>query len=292
MTLNRRRFLTISGACLLARPAHARAHRWRGMALGAEAEITIHGPDEIAAPALAEVRDLLKTVESQFSLYDPDSALSRLNRDGFLRAPTAMFRDVLAAADLVHHATGGLFDPTVQPLWNALAERRETASAVDLIGWGRVRNRADRITVAEGQALTLNGIAQGAATDLVTDALKRAGVGKTLVNVGEYRALGGPWRVGVSDPDQGYLGARTLDNGAIATSSPRGTLVQGHEHVLHANAAPVWSTVSVEADDAMIADGFSTALTMAPLEMVRALRGRYGIRRITLIDRKGDLQTV
>ena len=144
-----------------------------------------------------------------------------------------------------------------------------------------------RIALAPGQALTLNGIAQGFATDLVTATLKQAGIEQTLVNVGEFRGLGGPWRLGLRDPEHGYFGTRTLGDGAIATSSPRGTLVQGREHILHREATPLWSTVSVEAENATIADGFSTALTMAPLDVIEAVRGQYGIRRIIVIDRAG-----
>lgn len=292
MSVNRRRFLAISGACLLARPAHARTHRWRGVALGAEAEITIHGPDEIAGPALAQVQAVLEMVERQFSLYDPRSALSRLNREGVLQDPAPMFGALLAAVDMIHRATGGLFDPTVQPLWQALAAGRDAGSATALIGWDRVVVGPERITMTPGQALTLNGIAQGFATDMVTATLKQAGVAQTLVNVGEFSGLGGPWRLGLRDPEHGYYGTRTLQDGAIATSSPRGTLVRGREHILHAEAAPQWSTVSVEAENATIADGFSTALTMAPLDVIEAVRGQYGIRRVTVIDRVGNLRTV
>ena len=292
MNVNRRRFLAISGACLLASPAQARTHRWRGFALGAEAEITIHGPDPIAVPALAHVQSHLTAVEAQFSLFDPQSALSRLNREGVLDAPAKAFRDLLAAVDTVHRATDGLFDPTVQLLWQALAAGRDPATLRHLVGWERVSASSSKVSLGQGQALTLNGIAQGFATDLVTNALKRAGVARTLVNIGEFRGLGGPWRLGISDPEHGLLATRTLGNGAIATSSPQGTLVNGRGHILHQEASPLWSTVSVEAETATIADGLSTALTMAPLDMIETIPGHYGVRRITLIDHAGDLITI
>lgn len=292
MKLNRRRFLSISAACMLATPARAQIHRWQGRALGAEVDITLHAPAEIAEPALDRARGSLDAVMAQFDLFDPASTVSRLNRTGHLDAPDVMFRRLMQACTQVHAATGGLFDPTVQPLWRALAERQPPQAARALIDWSRVRHSAASVTLGEGQALTFNGIAQGFATDLVAEALRDAGLERTLVNIGEFRGTGGPWRLGISDPEIGMIGTRTLTSSAIATSSPKAVPLGGKGHILHGHAKPRWSTVSVEAATATMADGFSTALTMARLEDIRAAVGTFGIRRITLVSDQGDVSRV
>ncbi len=292
MKLNRRRFLSISAACMLATPARAQIHRWQGRALGAEVDITLHAPAEIAEPALDRARGSLDAVMAQFDLFDPASTVSRLNRTGHLDAPDVMFRRLMQACTQVHAATGGLFDPTVQPLWRALAEGQPPEAARALIDWSRVRHSAASVTLGEGQALTFNGIAQGFATDLVAEALRDAGLERTLVNIGEFRGTGGPWRVGISVPEIGLIGTRTLTSSAIATSSPKAVPLGGQGHILHGHAKPRWSTVSVEAATATMADGFSTALTMARLEDIRAAVGTFGIRRITLVSDQGDVSRV
>ena len=292
MKLNRRRFLSISAACMLATPARAQIHRWQGRALGAEVDITLHAPAEIAEPALDRARGSLDAVMAQFDLFDPASTVSRLNRTGHLDAPDVMFRRLMQACTQVHAATGGLFDPTVQPLWRALAEGQPPEAARALIDWSRVRHSAASVTLGEGQALTFNGIAQGFATDLVAEALRDAGLERTLVNIGEFRGTGGPWRLGISDPEIGMIGTRTLTSSAIATSSPKAVPLGGQGHILHGHAKPRWSTVSVEAATATMADGFSTALTMARLEDIRAAVGTFGIRRITLVSDQGDVSSV
>jgi len=292
MKLNRRRFLSISAACMLATPARAQIHRWQGRALGAEVDITLHAPAEIAEPALDRARGSLDAVMAQFDLFDPASTVSRLNRTGHLDAPDVMFRRLMQACTQVHAATGGLFDPTVQPLWRALAERQPPQAARALIDWSRVRHSAASVTLGEGQALTFNEIAQGFATDLVAEALRDAGLERTLVNIGEFRGTGGPWRLGISDPEIGMIGTRTLTSSAIATSSPKAVPLGGQGHILHGHAKPRWSTVSVEAATATMADGFSTALTMARLEDIRAAVGTFGIRRITLVSDQGDVSRV
>lgn len=292
MVVNRRRFLSISAACLVASPAAASTHRWRGQALGADVEITAIGPDAVAAPALRRARGLIAAVEQQFSLFDPASTLSLLNSNGRLDRPAPMFGDLMQAAGRIVKATGGLFDPTMQPLWSAHAMGGDIGAAEASVGWEKLRLDRSSITLGPDQALTFNGIAQGFATDLVSEALRDSGLGQTLVNIGEFRANGGPWHLAISDPEFGMMGMRSLQGGAIATSSPGAMMLQGAGHILHPTARPQWSTVSVEAEDATTADGFSTALCLAPMGVIRGMVGQYGIRRITLVDFSGDLITV
>lgn len=299
MTLSRRRFLTIaaswSGAALTGHAAQARSE-WRGLALGADAHLVLDGPDDATRAVLHDLRELLIHVEAQFSLYDPLSALSRLNRTGELHDPHPDFTQIMALADQVHRVTQGRYDPTVQPLWRALAEGRDPAAARALIGWDRVRITPDRITLAPGQALTLNGLAQGFATDLATALLDHHGLRRGLVNLGEFAARGGPWRVGIADPQYGLMLSRSLTGSAIATSSP-GALSLGRQgHILDPRGhLPVWSTISVEAASAAMADGLSTAGCLMSAADLRRLMSdaatETGVTRLTAIDAQGDLRT-
>ncbi|WP_415918854.1 FAD:protein FMN transferase [Tateyamaria sp. SN6-1] len=288
--IGRRRFLAIA-ASFAATPARAQRHAWTGHAFGAAASIELHGPADAAAAALAKARAAIVDVEGLFSLYDPASALVELNATGTLRAPPP-FETLMRLADTAHQLTGGLFDPSVQPLWRALVEGGDASAARALVGWNRVRMHGGQITLDPGQALTFNGIAQGFATDLVADILSDHGFEHTLVNIGEYRGTGGPWRLGVVDPVHGLLAMRTVAAGAIATSSPLATPVGPHGHIIHHAERPRWSTVSVEADSAALADALSTGLVLADLEVVRHVRQANAVRRITLIDPSGDLITV
>lgn len=295
--ISRRRFIALSAAFAIApRPALARSvNRWRGTALGAEADITLYGPTDWADGLLNDARQILESIDNLFSLHKPTSSLARLNADSVLSEPNRDFHQLLDSVDYVHHLTGGLFDPTVQPLWQALAEGGDTDNARQLIGWHRVKRDGERLELDTGQALTLNGIAQGFATDLIAEAFRRSGAEKTLVNIGEFRSLGGPWQIGISDPVHGLIGKRTLTNRAIATSSPGALSFSGSDtHILDPSGpAPAhWSTVSVEANNATLADGLSTALCHADFETIQTIKKRAPeIRRITLINHDGDLIT-
>ena len=126
----------------------------------------------------------------------------------------------------------------------------------------------------------------------VTEALAVRGASDMLVNIGEFRGTGGPWRLGLSDPKHGHMGTRTITEGAVATSSPAATLIGTESHIMHPIARPKWSTVSVVADSATMADAVSTALVLADLSLIQNLVGQAGIRQITMVDFDGNLTTL
>ena len=287
----RRRFLAITAAAL-AVPGGGRAASWQGRALGAEVSITIRGGGALAARAIEATRQIIARTERLFSLYDADSSLNRLNRTGRLDAPDPWFLALVQSADAAHRLTEGRFDPSVQPLWRALATGGDIGAARAAVGWTRVRFDARRITLAPGQALTFNGIAQGFATDRVAEALTGLGLRDVLVNIGEYRGQGGPWQLGLDDPAHGPLGQITLTDGAVATSSPGALAIGDGSHILLPGASPLWSTVSVSARNATLADSLSTGLCLAPRALVERIASQEDVQAIRLVDRAGDLTTL
>ncbi|AUH64974.1 FAD:protein FMN transferase [Paracoccus zhejiangensis] len=293
--LTRRRFLAVTAFSALARPTQAAPADWQGVVMGADARLTLHGPPGQTGPALTAALARMAQIEDLFSLYRPGSALSRLNAGGRLDDPDPDFLALLRLAGHVHALTEGRFDPTVQPLWRALAEGGDPGPARALIGWDGVRITADRVQLAPGQALTLNGIAQGFAADAVRAVLAQHGLTRALVDLGEFAALGGPWRVGVSDPGLGLVLDRRLQGNAIATSSPTALMLGAAPHILDpaGKTAPIWSTLSVEAENAALADGLSTALCLADRAALAAILRRAGpaVTRITAIAPNGDLIT-
>ena len=289
MMLTRRRLIAISAvlAAFPARAAPEATRLWTGQALGARASIRLAHPDgeAIAARVMAEIDRL----ENILSLYRRESALARLNRDGSLAAPPFELLECLSLAGAVHRASGGRFDPTVQPLWKLWAETaaaggRPDARAVEetrrKIGWDKVELDAAAIRLAPGMALTLNGIGQGYVADRVAALLEAEGLTGILIDTGELRALDGEadWPVRLESGDRLSLRRR-----ALATSAPLGTTFDetGRDgHILDpATGMPTratWRTVSVSAPSAAIADALATAACLMPdAGTVRAMIGGF-----------------
>ncbi len=301
--LTRRRFLSISACMVLAgstrdQPRLPRT-RWQGTALGADVSITLRGPDALTRPLLARLRLEIEAYESRFSLFRADSDITRLNREGHLPDLDARWQDMIARSNRLYHATGGLFDPTIQPLWLAYATGGDIDAARAQVGWDRVAlpGPARRgLRLGEGQALSLNGIAQGAATDAVKALLQTAGLTQVMVDIGETATIGGPWNLGLSDPEHGSFATLQLQDKAMAVSSPAALrLGPTADHILHPIRAtpPRWASIAVVADRAADADGLSTAgCFMTRTELRRGAMQLGGIEQILLLDAQGVRQTV
>ena len=277
--LNRRRFLTITAAAFaVPAGAAAPAARWRGSALGAPASLTIAGMTAAeAAPLFAAVEAELSRLEDIFSLYRPQSEISRLNAAGRLTAPSPELLQVLSLCGSLHEASGGAFDPTVQSLWTGGAPAA---------GWRSVSvSPAEVRLTGKDAALTLNGIAQGAVTDRIAALLRSHGLRDVLVDMGEVAALGSrapgqPWRAGIGAPDGRIFERLTLSDRTLATSAPFAPLYAGQtgrSHILPPDSSHRLrqQLVAVSAPAAAVADGLSTALCLLDEDAIQSALNRF-----------------
>jgi thiamine biosynthesis lipoprotein len=315
--MSRRRFIGItaaaSGMALLPisfRPARAgevtaELRIWRGIALGADAVLQIHHPDAAAADRLIECSIVeVRRLERVFSLYQEESALSTLNRQGFLADPPTDLVRLLGESEGFSRLTDGAFDATVQPLWQLYAghfgqpdpdpagpSADARTAALALVGHDGVDFDESRIAFRRaGMRLTLNGIAQGYITDRVAELLLSSGIERALVDMGETRALGcrptgEAWRIGLEDPSAPERIAKTIEirNLAVATSGGYGTRFDAagrFNHIFDPSSGLTSSrylAVSVIAKLATTADALSTAFSLMPLDRTEAIVRRLGI---------------
>lgn len=295
----RRRVMTILAAtaagCWLGVPSRAQSdYEWRGTAMGSDARIVFSGAgEELARTAAARVSSEIDRLENALSLFRPQSEICRLNRDGRLSAPSADLRRCLSLALAAAEATNGLFDPTVQALWEAYADwfvrdgRAEAipeavlADAAARLGWRRIRMQSDGIALEEGQRITLNGLGQGYVTDRIAEQLRALGYRQVLVDLGEQRALGTqangtPWLVA-----RGQGIPIALADGALATSEGAGCVLSASQRVHHlfdprsGRSAQHWRRVTVRNAQAAVADALSTAIYVAEPADIPAILDRF-----------------
>lgn len=277
-----------------------RLHHWQGFALGAEVSLQLYHSDEAQAQRIiAGSVAILRDMEALFSLYGPQSTLSKLNRSGAVNQPPRAFVELLRFSNKISHLTSGAFDVTVQPLWqyyNSLFSTEKTPGPHDLAALQKVRALIgfEKLSVTDvrvafdqpNMAATLNGIAQGFVTDRVSDYLKAEGLTSVLVDMGEYRALGPqadgtPWRIGLADPD--HLGQLAeileINQGAVATSSgtdDRFDDIGEYHHLFdptNGRSAHRYSSVTVTAPIATLADALSTAFcAMSVADITQCLK--------------------
>lgn len=292
--------LSLSRLAAAALPAKLEAVTWRGYSLGAEGSFTLYTDQprhaqQVLQRCFAEIRRL----EAVFSLYDSHSELTQLNQQGVLRQPSADWMPLCAAIEQAHRLTDGGFDPTIQPLWQLYSEHfkaqpnatsgpsaSEIAAVRAHTGWAQVHYQPAQIIFAQpATQLTLNGIAQGYITDRVTEILRAAGYANVLVELGETRAIGPhpeqrPWQIGIKKPSAPADLQRVieLENQALATSGGYGSPFSNdgrYHHLIDPRSgqpAASWSSLSVVAPTATLADALSTGLSCASAQLIEQVR--------------------
>ncbi|OCX62264.1 hypothetical protein BFP70_13880 [Thioclava sp. SK-1] len=283
--MKRRRFLQVAAAASFV-GHRAQAYEWSGRAFGAEVSLSVDG-GRASEQIMGRLRTELSEIEQCFSLYRP-SELTRLNAHG-VGPGSDRLREVLALCLEVYWATDGRFDPTVQPVWMSLSRGRPGIKARQSVGFQHVVMMHD-IRLQPGQALTLNGVVQGYATDQVRALLEHEGLAQVLVNMGEYAAIGGSYRLGIEDPMAGRVAAVSLRGGeAVASSSPSAMVLAGGSHIIGPHGeAPRWSTVTVRAKSAALADAASTGFVLMTRPQIAKAARLLDISEVTLVDFDGN----
>src|SRR5882757_4014426 len=190
---------------------------WRGEVLDAVSELTLWHTDPAFAQAMIlKVRREIVRFERIFSLYRQNSEISRLNETGRLPKPSPELRQLIEESQRLGELSGGAFDISVQPLWrlyqahfwshteiqpDILARAHDVARG--FVDFRQIESGAASIGFARaGMAITLNSVAQGYITDVIADLLRNEGFESAVVDLGEFRTLGGhpdgrPWRLGI-----------------------------------------------------------------------------------------------
>ena len=263
-----------------------------------------------AEAALDRAVQLLRQIESQMSLFDDHSAVSRLNRSGELRKPSGELLKVIDLSSRISSGSGGAFDITMQPLWTAWARAqaesrlptgRELKAARQRVNWRALEASADRILLKKGMSVSMNGIAQGFAADALRAQMQAMGIQHAMLDTGETAVLGNapggmPWRFGIEDvhikevkPAQT---ASVPDGYALATSSDAHTTFTDdrvHHHILDPRTGDSpcwWSSVTVMAKSAALADGLTKVFFMLPPQQVQQAAKRWYVA-VILQDKQG-----
>ena len=199
---------------------------------------------EAAVAALEEVERL----ERQFSIYRPDSDVSRINRLAASEpvAVAAEVIEVLQQSTALAERSGGAFDVTAGPLvecwgFTKRAGRKPTREEIEAararVGWQLLEIDGHALTVRfrrPGVQINLGAIGKGFALDKVAARLRSAGIRDFLIHGGNSSVLAAGhqqadpsdeqrgWLVGISHPTRPNLrvGGVRLTDQAIGTSGP------------------------------------------------------------------------
>lgn len=293
----------------------------RFAALGADCSIRVRGSANEMRSTLEAARSRVMSIHGEMSVFDPCSAVSRLNGaagTGWVSIPEDVVL-VLARGRELGEATDGAFDVTVAPLaalWKQCIRRgcvpapQEVDCARRGVGWSHVRldAAAREAAIDAGTSIDLGGIAKGFAANEVVSVLRDRGVSDALVDLGgSITVLGspeetGPWRVGIQNPlaPTGASATQVLvrDVSVVTSGTNERFFVhdgQRYHHVVDPHTGWPSQTgllsATVIARDALVADALATAILVAGARSgtnwVRAL----GLEAILIFEDGGIVST-
>lgn len=186
----------------------------------------------IPADLKTRVDALLARVNRQMSTYDPDSELSRFNRNPSTDwvAVSPELQQVVAEGLRTSELSGGAFDITVGPLvnlWGFGPEPRRDqvpsdeaiAQARDRVGYWRLHAREEPPALKKDRAdlyVDLSALAKGYGVDQLAALVEASGIHNYLVSIsGDLRAKGHngkgqPWTVAIERPVPGQRAVERL----------------------------------------------------------------------------------
>ena len=179
-------------------------------------EVAAYG--EHAEQAVKYTEKRIEELENRLSRTKAHSLVSGLNRDGSIRHLTYDYWNLIARAKEYRDATNGAFDITIAPVMDAwgftgdsfrVPEQSEldtllkkvNSDAIQMLG-----SPSDSVTLGEGQAIDLGGIAKGYTSDWVEQTFRANGIESGKISLGGNvfvlgtKPDGSDWRVGIKDP--------------------------------------------------------------------------------------------
>jgi FAD:protein FMN transferase len=255
----------------------------------------------------------IRQVESTMSLFDTSSALSRLNREGRLQNPDPQLLGLLELATSISLKSDGAFDVTVQPLWQLWHDLKQVGrtpneaqrlAARALVDWQALQLSPELIKFDKpGMKVTLNGIAQGYAADVVRETLKAYGVEHALIDTGEWATSGRsplnkPWSLGLADPHRfnALLSQITVQGDSVATSSDEHSFFtedRRHHHIFDPRSGlspPATALVCVITPSCALADALTKVLFVAPPDRALVLATQWKVKAV-IVDKLGNTRS-
>ena len=294
--------------------------------------LVAHHPDSVTPQELQEqVDSTLQRINQLMSTYIPESDVSRFNSSDstdFISVDSETAR-VVSRATQISEQTNGAFDITVGPavnLWNFGPDKSSPNSlpsddlieqASKIIGFQKLEVRADPPAIRKSEPkleIDLSAIAKGYAVDMVAKTLDDAGSKQFMIEVGGEifvrgeRAGGGPWQIGVEEPDakksanRPELGAKrevyriaSITDRALATSGDYRSFFEFEgkrfSHTIDPKTCrPVdhgLATACIIAKDCMTADALATAVMVLGPEAGQSVCKHAGVEFL-FVSRDSD----
>jgi thiamine biosynthesis lipoprotein len=310
--------LLIIGTILIIRQQQSTPYQKNsGLIFGTTYNITYQHADDLQEEIEAE----LKKVDEQFSMFNTQSLVARVNR-GEKPELTSDFIEIFKLAREVYDETNGAFDITVAPLVNAwgfgfkneqMPSKEQVDSLRQLVGMQHVSLNGKTIVMQKpGMMLDFSAIAKGYGVDVVARLLESHDIKNFMVEIGGEITTRGinpervPWKIGVNKPCEDDLNEshelqtilNVTDKSMATSGNYRNFYIKEGKKYAHTidpkTGRPVQHTLlsaTVLADHCAKADAYATSFMVLGMDGAKEILKRHKELMAYLIftDRKGNL---
>ncbi len=251
-------------------------------------DFTIYGKEKL----LDQTESIIRDLESQMSVTDPDSEIAAINENGSGKV-TGDTSDLINASLSLCRRTDGALDISVYPIVRAwgftmgdyqVPADATISSLLLLVDYTKISYEHDSgdISLPDGMEIDLGSVAKGYAGQKAADYLKENGVTSGLLSLGgNIQAIGSkpdgsPWKIGIQDPFQNNkpMMVLSVSDRSVVTSG-------GYERYFEQDGQTYWHimdpstgypaenglvSVTIVGTDGMLCDGLSTSLFVMGLE--------------------------
>lgn len=278
-------------------------YRFPFKAMGSPCEIQIYCDEADRARHIANlvIEDALR-IETKYSRYREDSALSLINRVAAKGGTTAIDEETSALlnyADTCFEQSGGLFDISsgiLREAWDFKSQKIPSSATIKKllarVGWHKIKfdSKTIEFTIS-GMQLDFGGIGKEYAVDRAAALSRQQGIEHGLIDMGgDIRVIGPhadgrPWSVGIRHPRRAasLMASIEVYSGAIASSGDyeRCIVLNGkrYSHILNPKTGwPVQGMASVT----VVAEQCVVAGSACTITMLMEKKGKKWIKNLGL----------
>lgn len=273
----------------------------------------VHEDIEYSKKVIDEAFNVFKRIERAMSIYDEESEVNKLNRQGFLEYASDELIYILKEVLRISELTKGVYDVTILPLIEYIDRKlgeineEELERILELVDYSLIEINGKSIRfLKKGMKIVLNSVAKGYAVDLASESLIKHGVKHALINAGgDLKAVGGktdsePWRIAIRNPfekDKSIYRLR-ISSCSVATSGRYECRIAGR------NFSPILNpflknlltgqvvSATVITERALIADALATSLcAMNPSEGIHFIEELGEAEAMIITDNKDIIKT-
>lgn len=253
--------------------------------LAMDTYISLSAYGENSEVALANARREIKSVESQLSVTDESSEVSRINQGA--GEETVISEDAAQVIDFalyLNTLTEGAFDITLYPIikeWGfttgsyRIPDQEKINGLLKKTGSKNIDFYDNVIFLPEGYAIDLGALGKGFAADKAAAALKEKGVASALLSLGgNIQAIGSkpdgaPWNIGIQNPfgDDNAAVLKVTDKAVVTSGNYQRYFEENGKRYCHIinpeTGYPVDNglmSVTVIGESGLLCDGLSTSL--------------------------------